>query len=61
MTQIVKVLSGKKTYILAALTIVWAWVGFYLKIETFEQAMQLTATALIGAGLRSGIAASKSA
>jgi hypothetical protein len=56
-------LSGKKTYIAAGVTLLAAWAGFAAgepvlgqDALTLADAVQMTAIALIGAFLRSGIA-----
>ena len=48
-------LQGKKTYILGALMIIYAGVGYYLKQMNETQALQLVMTALGMFGLRKGI------
>jgi hypothetical protein len=49
--------AGKKTYIVAALAVLGA-IGAYLTGDaTAAEAIQLAVTAIIGATLRSGIAA----
>lgn len=56
------ILNGKKTYITAAVTLLAAWAGFAVgepvlgqDALTLADAVQMTAIALIGAFLRSGI------
>ena len=52
-------LTGKKTYIVAGVSILAAWVGVWAGTVTFDAALQLTQTALLGSTLRAGIAASQ--
>lgn len=47
--------EGKKTYIVAGLTIVWAVVGMYAGWIDMATGQQMIATALTGAGLRNAI------
>lgn len=48
-------LKGKKTYIVCAITILWAWVGVALAMHGPETAIQVTLAALTAAGLRHGM------
>lgn len=49
-------LEGKKTYLLCALTIAWAIVGGLAGWLEWEAAQSMISAALIGAGLRHGVA-----
>ena len=53
--KIINFLKGKKTAIIAILTLIYAWLGFALKLNTLDVAMQLTSVALIGLGLKFAI------
>lgn len=48
-------LKGKKTYIVAALGLIYAAIGYYLGNLDASQAMQFVQISLTGAGLRSAI------
>lgn len=48
-------LSGKKTYIVAGLSLVYAAIGWYLGHLSTDQAIQIAQTGVIGATLRDGI------
>ena len=48
-------LKGKKTYIICALTIVWAVVGTLLHQIPADEAINLALAALGGAAMRHGI------
>ncbi len=48
-------MKGKKTYLVAALTLIYAAFGLYLKQLDVSAAMQLFLTALGLMGLRNGI------
>lgn len=56
------ILSGRKTYIVAAFTVLAAWAGFFVgepvlgqDALTFADAIQMTVVAVLGATLRHGI------
>tara|TARA_R110000868_G_scaffold12008_3_gene58377 strand:- start:451 stop:612 length:162 start_codon:yes stop_codon:yes gene_type:complete len=49
------ILRGKKTYVVAALSILGAGAGYVTGDATAMQAAQLAVTALLAATLRSGI------
>tara|TARA_R110000868_G_scaffold264126_1_gene522731 strand:+ start:158 stop:322 length:165 start_codon:yes stop_codon:yes gene_type:complete len=49
-------LKGKKTHIVAIVSIVAAWVGVWAGTVDFATAWQLTQTAVIGSTIRAGIA-----
>lgn len=49
-------LEGKKTYIVAFVSIVAAWVGVWAGTVDFSTAWQMTQTALLGATIRAGVA-----
>jgi hypothetical protein len=49
------ILRGKKTYVVAALSILGAGAGYVTGDATAMQAAQLAITALLGATLRSGM------
>jgi hypothetical protein len=49
------ILRGKKTYVVAALSILGAGAGYVTGDATAIQAAQLAITALLGATLRSGM------
>jgi hypothetical protein len=49
------ILRGKKTYVVAALSILGAGAGYVTGDATAMQAAQLAVTALLGATLRSGM------
>lgn len=53
--KILEVMSGKKTYFFAALTVIAAFYLFATGGISVEQFIQLLATAGIGAGLRSAL------
>lgn len=48
-------LEGKKTYIVGAASIGYAWLGVYLGHTDTGTAMQLTQTAIMGMTIRHGI------
>ncbi len=48
-------LQGKKTYIVAALTVVWAWTGVALGVHDVSTAMNLTLAAPGAFGFRSAL------
>ena len=59
-------LSGKKTYIAAAVTLLAAWAGFAAGAPvlgqdalTLADALQMTAIAVIGTFLRNGVSSEK--
>ena len=47
--------KGKKTYAVALATVVFAGTGFFLGQLSGQEAVQLVSTALLAAGLRSGM------
>jgi hypothetical protein len=49
------ILRGKKTYVVAALSVITAGASYATGDATAIQAAQLVATALLGAALRSGM------
>lgn len=49
------ILRGKKTYVVAALSILGAGAGYVTGEATAMQAAQLAVTALLGAALRNGM------
>jgi hypothetical protein len=49
------VLDGKKTYIVAAATIVWAWTGVALGLHDVPTAINLTLAAAAAFGFRSAL------
>lgn len=49
-------LKGKKTYIASAVSIIAAWIGVWAGTVTFDVALQLTETAVLGSTIRHGIA-----
>ena len=49
-------LSGYKTYIVAVVSVIAAWVGVWAGTVTFDAALQLTETAVLGSTIRNGIA-----
>jgi hypothetical protein len=50
-------LTGKKTYIVSAVSILSAWVGVWAGTMDVATAWQMTQAALLGATLRAGISA----
>lgn len=50
-------LNGSKTYIVAAVSILSAWVGVWAGTIDIGTAWQMTQAALLGTTLRAGIAA----
>ncbi len=50
-------LAGYKTYAIAALSVVYAIIGFYIGHLSADAALQIAQTGVLGATLRSGIAA----
>lgn len=50
-------LNGKKTYIVAAVSILSAWVGVWAGTVDIATAWQMTQAAILGSTLRAGIAA----
>lgn len=52
-------LEGKKTYIVAIVSAVSAWVGVWAGTVDFATAIQLTQTAILGATIRAGVSSSK--
>lgn len=55
MGAVIEFLQGKKTYILAASSMLGALAAYLDGTMTASQAIQLAVTALIGASIRSGI------
>lgn len=49
-------LKGRKTVIIAILTLIYAWLGYGLGYVTIDSAIELTSIALVALGLRAGIA-----
>jgi hypothetical protein len=49
------ILDGKKTYIVAGLTIIWAWGGVALGLHDVSTAMNLTLAAAAAFGFRSAL------
>ena len=49
-------LPNKKTYIICALTAIYAVVGYVLGLHTGDVAVKLLADSFIGSSLRAGIA-----
>jgi hypothetical protein len=52
-------LSGYKTYIVAGVAVIAAWVGVWAGTVDVGAAWQATETAILGATIRNGIATSK--
>lgn len=52
-------LSGWKTYIVAFVTLLSAWVGVWAGTVDFGTAITMTQTALLGSTLRAGIGSAK--
>ncbi len=53
-------LNGKKTYIVAFVSILAAWVGVWAGTVDFATAWQMTQTALLGATIRAGVSSEAS-
>lgn len=49
-------LKGKKTYIVAGVSIIGAWVGVWAGTVDFSTAWTMTETAFLGATIRAGVA-----
>lgn len=49
-------LSGWKTYIVAIVSVIGAWVAVWNGTMDFGTALQLTQTALLGSTIRAGVA-----
>ena len=55
MPSIWNMINGKKVYILAALMVAYAWIGYGLGYQDMDSAMKLAMEALAMAGLRHGV------
>jgi hypothetical protein len=55
MNKTIKYFYGKKTYIAAGLTLIWAVIGGIMGWIEWEVASQLISGALLAAGLRNAI------
>jgi len=60
MAKLLSLMSGKKTYMLTVLTLVYAWSGFLTGNVDFELALVMSELALFGSTLRHGISTSTS-
>jgi len=56
MTKLLFTLEGKKTYIIAGITVLYAILGVYLKLVPLDDAITLVLGALGLSALRSGVA-----
>ncbi len=55
MTAFLAYIDNRKTYVVCAATIAYAWISFYLKMVDLNTAFQMTLAALGAAGFRSAI------